>query len=48
MIYKVVLKSALPPDLARKIAEAHAEALKRVQARQSSKVPKKPTTGSSI
>ena len=28
MIYSVVVKGAPPPDLARKIAEAHVEALK--------------------
>ena len=31
MIYTVVVKGGLPPDLARRIAEAHAEALKSAQ-----------------
>ena len=36
MNYRVVVKGARPPDLARKIAEAHAEAVKCQRRRETS------------
>ena len=37
MMYVVVVKGATPPDLASKIAKAHAEALKSAQKRRKDK-----------